>query len=87
MNIIVKTIITTDKSFETAYETFAENIINNIKHRGMFMEIMIRLSIESSEQFEKVKDTKDKNSYAEVINTIETINLSGSLMKLISEFQ
>ncbi|MCB2339950.1 hypothetical protein [Clostridium estertheticum] len=69
------------------YESFAENIINNIKHRGMFMEIMIRLSIEASELFEKVKDTKDKNSYAEVINTIETINLPGNLMNLISEFQ
>lgn len=69
------------------YIAFAKNIINNIKHRGMFMEIMIRLSIEVPKQFAQVKDTKNANSYAEVIGTIEPINLPENLKSLINNFQ
>lgn len=79
------------------YKALAENIIKKIKRRGMFMEIMIRLSSELPDIFEEVKNTKDKSSYAEVIGEIEEkrkeeeerkneeINLSENLKSLISD--
>lgn len=75
------------------YITFADNIIKNIQHRGMFMEIMIRLSIESQEIFEEVKETRNASNYAEVIAEIEKIreikkiNLSKKLKDLIMSFR
>ncbi|WP_373181281.1 DUF6994 family protein [Clostridium butyricum] len=75
------------------YITFADNIIKNIQYRGMFMEIMIRLSIESQEIFEEVKETRNANNYAEVIAEIEKIreikkiNLSKKLKDLIMSFR
>lgn len=69
------------------YKSFAENTIKIIKRRGMFMEIMIRLSSEDSEQFKQVKDTKNTNGYAEVIGAIETLKLSPNLKSLIMSFK
>lgn len=69
------------------YIVFAKNIINNIKRRGMFIEIMIRLSIELQEKFEDVKETKNASSYSIVIEKIQTLNLSEDLINFIEEFQ
>lgn len=67
--------------------------MKNIQHRGMFMEIMIRLSIESQEIFEEVKETRNSNNYAVVIAKIEKIreikkiNISKNLKDLIMSFR
>jgi hypothetical protein len=80
---------------QKCYIPFAKNIINNILHRGMFMEIMIRLSIdkEAKKVFDEVNDTKEMESYAVVIEKIEeiekkeNINLRKELKSLIKEFK
>lgn len=69
------------------YIVFTKNVINNIKRRGMFIEIMIRLSIELQEKFEDVKETKNASSYSKVIEKIETLNPSEDLINFIEEFQ
>lgn len=69
------------------YITLAEDIIKKIKRRGMFMEIMIRLNIESAKQFVQVNKTENASSYAKVIEEIEKMNLSDDLKNFIKEFQ
>lgn len=53
----------------------------------MFMEIMIRLNIESAKQFVQVNKTENASSYAKVIEEIEKMNLSDDLKNFIKEFQ
>jgi len=53
------------------YNEFSEKVINNIKRRGMFIEIMIRLNMEAPDIFKDVKDTKGIDSYAKAIERIK----------------
>jgi hypothetical protein len=69
------------------YIIFAQNIIIRIKRRGMFMEIMIRLRIESKEKFEAVNKIENLSSYSNVIEIIKKLNVSEELNFIIENFQ
>ena len=70
------------------YERWADNVIKRIQRRGMFIEIMLRLSIENKDEFEKVKDTSSIGSYEEaIINIEEESTLSNEIKKLIDKFK
>lgn len=79
-----------DKEFSdeiNKYERWADNVIKRIQRRGIFIEIMLRLSIENKDEFETVKDTSSIESYEDAIKNIEELRLSNSIKKLIEKFK